>query len=194
MPRKIIEIEDIESEPTLEEVIKPTKELTAEQKKTRLLNLARGREKKLINDRANREAFSKKLKNQKLQIDKKEELKPISEDKPDIPDKPDENFDIRGMIRDVVRSELLDRMPPQQPLFLPSKTRTKGRRHRAPTYTNLSTDTESNIETVPVRSKRLHNKPLPPQVAVPQLKVELPAPLLKKPEYNIMKDLFDISS
>jgi len=110
---------------------------------------------------------------------------------PETPMQPDEPIDIRGMIRDVVRSEMLEHIP-RVPLVKPSLPI---RRAHKKSYAPLSTDTEADmIEVRPVKPKKTHKiKAPPPQVPVVNSKVELPVPLLKKPEYNPMTDIFGLS-
>ena len=184
MPRKIIEIEDIEPEQE-KKVSKPIrKPLSPERIKQRLEMLAKGR--KIARDNAQKriEALSKQTTDEALA---KQPPIPIPIPEP-IP-APEEAFDIRGMIRDVVRSEMLSHTGP--PILLPRR-RSQSRRQIRKLYD--STDTETNIETKPIKPIKTHNKPLPMQVAIPQSKVELPIPLLKRPEYNIMQDIFGHSN
>ena len=119
--------------------------------------------------------------------------KKVSEPQEEVPNTQEEEvdnnepIDIRGMIRDVVRSEMLEQIPRLKPAQMPALPR----RSRRKSYAPMSTDTEAEIEVKPTKAKRLHKiKAPPPQVPVTNSRVELPVPLLKKPDYNPMADIF----
>jgi len=128
-----------------------------------------------------RAEVSKKYKKQALEAIPEEPQEEVPQAQ--IPSQPDEPIDIRGMIRDVVRSEMLEHIPKVAPV-----------RRARKAYPPLSTDTEADIQVKPVKAKKSQKvKPPPAQVPVPYSKVELPLPLLQKPAYNPMNDIFGIS-
>lgn len=168
---KLIEIEDVPENKQISEEVE-NKKITKTRKKREPSNLT-------YIKKDEKEKLLEQLKENE-KIESKKQLEAVQDDSP---------IDLRGMIRDVVRSEMLDHIP-KMSMQRVDQVQHPRRKHKISTYT----DSEIDVEKVKIRKpKKLISQPK--QILVPQSKIEQPiSNFNKKPEYNPFVDIFGFSS